>query len=499
MRPFKNKIDTNKSTSIKNIDGFLSWEDIAQILLTLKQENLDIVVIWAGELGDKAKSFREKTQAIHQVGLSTTKKILLWSDIVEQCIDDKRILTAVSQAVSTYYDYAPVLITRSSGQWDAQGVGIYESYLTVNNPISILKAFHKVTDSNDTPRAIDYREKLWIVQKGMWVFIEPCIGNIHYDKYIWPELSGRWKTNESWILELWVSGGIGWGVRDRNYYNILLNTYFQTTLKDYIQNDINNFRSKNFANISLFRQFEKKYGLEIPMYNIEDKCIADMALSKEIKEEIYKYPIAKLKKSIQQLEKINKVPQYFERAAVHNGKWEFTTYITQLADALYTTLTIDRKQKGKCLADIRNVIGSWTKEFTKILYVNVSHDLSYDYHGEKKDLATYNKQNKDYLLIISDTVTYGDQDLDFEEFSNAGAIIEIVGRLTHSGEPSSHYRWLMSTVNILFGIMDEDKSSVFKDLPSQRFDGNCFLKEITDTTIILTQDARAWVGKLFLK
>lgn len=500
MRPFRKKTNLDNAPSIKKIDGFLAWEDIYQTLLSIKKESPDILIIWGGNAGEKARWFIEKTRHIHESGFSTTKKTILQSDFVSQCEQDPNMLMKLSEALSIYYEGNPALITRSSGQWDAHGVGIYESQLSVNTPTKIMEAFNKVYDSNGTFRANEYRRILWISSKEMWIFIEPCIWNIYYNKHIWPELSWRWKTNESWILELWISQWIGWGVRDRSYYKILIDRYLQSTIGDYIEDDKESYLSKYFSNASIFRQYNKKEWLYLPMYWLESHRITTIEISEELKKEIYNFSLSSLAKSIKKLEKKVKIPQYFERASVYKGKWIFETYLTQLADTIYNTLNINLKQNWKCLTETHTTIGSWIREFDKVLLIDLEWEDIFSYNRNKKDLLAYNQKNENYLLIISDMASYWNSDLNLEEYSNAGAIIEIAHKIWHSGDPSGHYTWLMSAVNILFSIINNDKiSHLFKDISSQNFNNNRFLKEFTDNTFILAQDARAWVWKLFLK
>lgn len=65
-----------------------------------------------------------------------------------------------------------------------------------------------------------------------------------------------------------------------------------------------------------------------------------------------------------------------------------------------------------------------------------------DTHGPEyiKQLSAYNQTHNNYLLIITDGLTYGGKyDLPFESFSNAAAIIEIASALSHDSSPASHY------------------------------------------------------------
>ena len=507
------KYSHNKAKiSLNNRDDIFSWkEDLNKILLSVQEQHPHIVIIWDGDIWDKAKWFIDKTDKIHEAGFKTTKKIMLWSDISSQSETDKNFLNILSHAISTYYKDMPVLIVRSSGQGDAIWVWIYSSNFVKNTPADIAVAIDKIHASNRSISAVEYRRILWISTAEMWICIEPCIGNLYtpHDNYSYfgPDLSWRWGKDELWVQELGVYPWIWWWVTNRNYTHIESEYHKRSLLSDFIP--INWEIPSNFTiggvfsshyPVSLFvwNRLVKTRGFSsdsAPIYRIESNEIFDVPLIWKQKENISNYPLWNVLTSIRALEKNLKSPQYFEWAAV-NTWWKFDTYITQIADQIHDSLSVNLQQKWNCILETKDLVRSWMRDFDKVLLIKWNDATASSYYIQK--LFEYNKNNKNYLLLVSDKITYGSLNLPFENFSNAGWIIEIPSVLWHLSSPSSHYKWLLSATNILFWVLAVMSQSAFKNIKSRSVDKHNLLKEFTQNKFRLVQDAKKWVWKLFL-
>ena len=501
----------HNKASIIRVDYFPHIKkDIHNILDIYQKKYPDMIIFWDGNMWDKAKAFLEKTQAIQDVKLHTTKKIVLWSDITQECETDTDFLAKLAHSISLYHQQSPVLAVRSSGQGDATGVGIYESEFAINNPVDVQKAIEIVLASNHTPRASEYRKIRGIQNDEMWIMIEPCIGNVYYEKYIWPELSGRWKPMEDGAVDIGIALWISGGVKDSDYYRISSENFQGQSLGEHVR-ESNKYRRSKYASenkeSSMYHQyfmdthqFIPQSYIDIPLYSITDQKKSRTQVSGEIKKKIYAYPLWDVIGWMRKLKRELGGPQYIEWAAVLGATWSLTTYITQIANTLQDAIEIDLKQKGICIWETKQILRSWMKDIDTIIVMDVGR---LDTHGPEyiKQLSAYNQTHNNYLLIITDGLTYGGKyDLPFESFSNAAAIIEIASALSHDSSPASHYEWLLSSTNILFGVADKGlQQKIERDFASKSIGGRLNILEFTENTFRLVQDAKTWVGKLFLK
>lgn len=512
MNIFRKFLNSEKS-SIAVIESFPSIkEDIHTILSGCQKQYPEIILLWGGNIWDKAKAFVDKTQAIQDIGLKTTKKIVLWSELTQECETNNAFLSKITQSISMYYQQSPVLVVRSSGQWDATGVGIYESSFTLNDPAHIQSAIEKVLASNRTLRANEYRRIRWISSAEMWIIIEPCIGNMYYDKYIWPELSGRWKPTEDGSMDIWVALWIGGGVNDGNYYRINNNMFWWQSLADHIEETRQYGRLKHSEEneeSSLYHQyfmdkipFMSQSYISMSLYSLQNKEKSMTQISEAIKKKIYAYDPWMVFDSMKKLKRAFKQPQYIERATVINPTWPVTTYVTQIASTLQDAVAVDINQKGNCIWETKKVTHSWIKDIDKIILVDVWWSDFMSTEKKKKymqSLMEYNRQNKNYLLMVSDKISYG-WELPFESFSNAAAIIEIRSAFSHNDPPASHYEWLLSATNILFSVTEKEIADILVwDYASKSVGDYYNIKEFTENKFRLVQDAKKWIGKLFLK
>lgn len=505
----KNKFD------ITTIEYFSSIKkDIHAILNDFQKENKSIIILWDGNVGDKAKSFVEKTQVIHEVGFQTTQKIMVWSDLARECETDKKFLDRFAQSVSVYYPHVPVLAIRSSGQGDATWIGVYDSCFAINDPIQIARAIEKVLASNNSLTASEYRRIRWITSLDMWIIIEPCIGNLHNKSYFGPELSGWWRTEEDGSMEIWISLWIGWWVRDGDCYRINNEWYWWQSLWEDIDQSkrlYNNSKcSEQNANTHIYRQYfmdQEKYinqsWIDVPLYSLEKNKISSTTVSYLAKKEIYGYSLTELFEGMKNFKRKLKNPQYIERAAVQNNKGGLSPYITQIADDIHKTISIDFVQEGICVCETQNIIHSGIKDFDKVV---VMYPWWEDYFLLTQEqikyvelLSEYNRNNKNYLLIIDAKITYAWWNIPFEVFSNAWGIIEVPNGIWHVSSTSSHYQWLLTATNILFGVSTDKINKILKNLSSQKNEKCEKLQEFNQGNFRLIQDAKKWLGKLFLK
>lgn len=487
-----------KNISIDKVSWFWDNEkDICTILTGIQSYKMkDILVIWDGILGDKSDQFLSKTQIVNNIWFKTTSKVMISSDMIILSENNDKIMSHLTQSLSQYYQQYQVLIIRSSGQGDATGVGVYESVLTNNNPTSIKQAIKKVYDSNSSEVAIAYREKIWIHTSEIWICIEPCIGNTHYNQYIWPELSWRAKTNKDWSIDLWIQVWIGWWVSDRTYYKINSDTIEWDNLWEKILRERYNESNNKH---SILSQCYKSQTIPSPMYNMSIEKVNTIIFDEILKTNIYDYNVSKLIKTVKKLNKVLKQPQYIERAAVHKKNNSFDNYITQIADNSISNELIDLLQPWTLLMDINPCIRSGIKDFDKILYLEASDSFSL-WETYKEYLKKYNNENKDYLLIIDSHFTFWWQNkLPFNFFSNAWWIIENT-YMDHQWSAESHYEWLLDKTWIMFGTIEY--------LPKEMNQLDCsniwefwfvnFYEFNANSNIRRAQDLKRSASKLFL-
>jgi len=479
--------------SIKRIDNFWHTKEMYDVFDSVAKVQPDIFILWNGDIWDKVEQFIKKTKQIHKAGLDSTKKLILWSDNVSQRSSQEDFPSLLSEKIANYYSYAPVLVVRSSWQGDAQWVWIYNSYFTLNDPIAITAAVHKVLESNYTPSAILYREKLWLQKDTMGICIEPCIGSIHDNRYFWPTISGRSKRNDAGCLELWMAAGVWGGVSDRNYYRMAITPEQEARIDDKkVYPEISSMYSRLLAD-NLFSG--QKYNT---IFDLNTGTVSDVDLWNVFKSHAASFPILQFIQSIKKLEKKMKAPQYIEFAGNYIN--ENKMYITQIADSIHEDMVVNLKQSWKLLLKSDNPRLSWIKEFDKVVVIDIhSACRGLEQDVIVKSLSKYNESNKDYLLIVSDQLTCGGQELPFTAFSNAWWIIEKQSALWHWSPPASHYEWLLSSVNIFFSTYNNDIGSVFNNMTMKKFWPYGSIKELCDYKFILVQDAKKWISHLFLQ
>lgn len=574
-KPQENIEKSGNSISIEKIDILSGTKkDIEEILLSIKDIYPDILIIWNWEIWDKAKAFLEKTDKIHEVWFKTTKKIILCSDAIARCMEDKRgdenyensFFKKLIRSINTYYKKdSPLLIVRSSWQWDATGVWIYESDFVENNT-ELSTAIRNVYESNFTNSAKKYREKLGIKNDGMWIIIEPCIGDVYkskrdneYDRsemeFFWPQLSGWYQKQESWTVEIWINGWLWWWVESRNFdklkckheewanlWQVMLNKYFdeeylrierqldelrrfwvripKKTKEEFLQEIWVNPEEhiNKWENISL--KLQKRILSKVSMHGLSDynkRPFDDVEVPEHIKNNIFKYPLWEFIKSIKDLEWNIGSSQYLEWVTKLDWEWKFDTYITQIADQIKNTLSVDLNRDSKCILEFHhNIAHSWIKTNIQEIVIVPNYP---EYNGKRiyddryargrnwlslsEFMAETNSKNNNYLLVIDQRNIGWWWGLEFDWFSNATWIIEYWWYNSwHENPISSHYSWLMSKSDILFAYTENDISTIFSELFTidnlSRREVK-FLKIPNDKIITWVQDAKKWIWKLFLE
>lgn len=497
-------------TNIQTVDTFSYWsEELSKRLPSLQKDKADIIIIGEWDIGDKSRWFIEKTDQIHSRGFKTTPKIMLWADIVWQCKQNEAYAREIADAINNCFDGEYLLAVRSSGQWDASGIWIYESRFCYKDSTSIQSAIAKVITSNQAPMGVAYRKKLQLEGDDMGICIEPCIGN-KYTHNRWynfgPELSGRARSDKSNILEMGVAAGIGWGVSNRDYYaidnskDIIMKTLWETIQKEIIAHD-REYDHKNKSS-TLYKRYKERNSAPLTLLSDWGEKSNYGVDLREVQDRIYPYPLAKLFSSIKLLEADIGIPQYVERASQYQEDTQsFDTYITQIADIAHHTATIDTNQTGKLVATMDDIENSGIKDIEKVIILS-HRDLFGDVGKRKSTINTlreYNNKNDNYLLIVDSEFTYGNWfSLGFDCFSNAAGIIEIRG-IKHLSNPAWHYLGLLQSADMLFGTTDRHTVRDIKNLWWKYVGHYRNILEIDDKKFRYIQDKAKKFSKLLLQ
>lgn len=450
MQQFLKNIFFRNKFQYERLDHTILEQSKEEIIRLLQQKKHNIVIFWNWALGGKWDSLLEKTPLIHTNKLHTTHKVMLAAEITKLHKTTPTMIEKIADILSAYYAHDQVLVIRSSWQWDAQWVWIYHSEWIHNTPQSITQAIQKVIQSNHSPNAYAYRQKIWALTDDFWVIIEPCIGSVyqnHKNEFCLSPLFSGWARSSSSSIGMWINFWLWWWVNEEDY--IYIEDFKPTkSLHNLEKKEIKwpySFFKENYFITEISKEGESWYHeLLMHAYNINQT-----SYSNEKIEFAYTWKLHNiLENSTSKLYYfLKKHPwTYIERAtqlwSLKSSTHE-KTYITQIGmyndeDEFFEELRWARK-----IIDLGTCIRSWWKSFTHIIVVwgEYAQDIWF--------LEDINQKYTDYLLCISQRSTLT-QKLPYTCFSNAWSIIEFWIGMSHSWTPKWHFLWLMEATKLLF-------------------------------------------------
>lgn len=443
----------------------------------------DIQVIGEGDIGEKARQLVDKTPMLKNLGFHTPRTVILAEDCfaeffqrnglgqslrsvpqepdLEEAIrrahmhgGQFELLKEISQQID-----APALVIRSSGQGDARGTGIYTSEFTDNNPARIRLAVQKVLASYFSPSAVAFREDAK-VGEGFGVIIQPLIGQ-NFEWFYAPVISGFGYTStlrEDGYIN--VVPGIGGGVETRDGERIAkkdiapydsLIDYFFGTRESISKGFTANRRAALLGTSSNWIMGINPEGNAFsPAGRYKKGEIAAHSFNFSRVSRLFR--VIDLKQLLDKADKMEQVlgkSQYFEWAVTATED-SSKFWLLQIADVDKKADSFDFEDFGEVLYKGNTVTGSGVRECSKIVFCS--------HWSELKDLAEFNRENRDYALIFSSSLTTRGSgnmgNLEYEHCHNAAVFIEMSAAV-HALDPLAHFQGLMDTTDKLFARFEQ--------------------------------------------
>lgn len=454
-----------------------SYPSMGERIGEIIQQNSKHIVVWNGSIGWKAQELLDKTSIIESfstpecrvevaksvvMSLDVLSKIFwldfekswdkdLRSEINNAFIDEKYFNQIWKTLTQNLHSYAP-LVVRSSGKYDASGVGIYQSEFCANEQEAFLKSLKIVLKSYFSPWAQAWKKHHEAGEKfeyfsdlntfvqtsssektqEFWVLVQNIVWKENKDYYFpffAPEISFSTYTSTS-LHEKGMLSFVKWlwcGVDGEGYW-VGFQDAFQANF---------NLPEILYNNAVLWsgHKFTEPFSTWL-VFDLERKSIDSANI--QIKSFI------ELKWFFEFLEKIEAsfwVPQYLE---VVYDEIKKSFVIVQIADIISKKDDLKMQLQWEKILEAKNVMGTWEIFCKKMFFLS---DVSVN------ELKEFNQKNKNYILVVDGFFSTTKRDFlqnNFDYYSHAGAIIETFKYIKYAA--ISHYNWQVQATKKLFWI-----------------------------------------------
>ena len=425
-----------------------------------------IVIVGAGELGDKSRQFLEKFSELEGIGFAISPKVLFAQDYFDGFFQHNGFGTALTDVAQSEdlesriksgsltaqerlildksikrFNGKPLAV-RSSAKGDARGTGIYDSVFTGNELSRVETAFLEVLASYFSDNSFLFRKDAQ-TGDGLGIIVEPIIG--HRSDYILaPIFSGIGYTSTSGgdgYVNL--NPGLGGGVKRYESISITRNDALENpgNFKVMLKSLEERTGTAGKTISPFWKLIEKPYGNYFDL--IDSTTDHDSSLSSLINGKVSRINFIEIFEMMEKMETAFKRPQYFEWALTFKGKKQ-VWWITQIDGINPKSDMFDFNHPDEVLLECLNgVAGSGIRECNKILYIE-------DGAGIVETLKKFNKRNKNYVLVYQDRLSEYGKVKDYSDFNNASVLVEVPTMVVTSNT-GGHFQGSLDKTNKFFG------------------------------------------------
>ncbi len=410
---------------------------------------------------------------------------------------NEEALNQLVQAVikSLPKDHPGYVYVRSSAAGDEAGTGVYTSFLCEATPEAIGKALKRVANSYFTQSAKDFRRDAKTGQ-GFGILIQPLVGNSLTSEFsgniFGPLLSGQGFAGLHKGNELTLVPGLGGGVdgggvkiKESKLKGIRTVEEFTERYEDYLyeSGSIEGLRGRGISGRAGYYESNRvRYGETQGVYLLPEQKMTfrdtvENGVTNQIRAislvDIFTY-LRNLYGKTSRIGNEGDKKLFIEFAVSTDSDGKRRISVLQVAPSIeensksIVSAIANVKDDQKAIKGV-TLVGNGIKPISKVVIINDPDLLPV--------LKEFNKNNSNYLLVISSSVvstygsSFGKELLKYEHYSNARAIVEwginLRSMFGHSEDPRNHFDGLQSSTGKVFLATEANALQIMNNLKKQ--------------------------------